>query len=97
MYKQYMGFYNTNYFSATMFQVSFKSISTCNFANVVLSPAIIRHFPCTISLPLMMSLHGLGMIWQGMDRSYATLLKIHTTFACKQTCAIIKAKCKAML
>jgi len=25
------------------------------------------------------------------------ILKINTTFACKQTCVIIKAKCKAML
>jgi hypothetical protein len=97
MFKQYMEFYNTNYFSATMLQVSSKSRSTCNFANVVLSPAIMHHFPCTISLPLMMSLHGRGMIWQGLDGSYATHLKIHTTLACKQTCVIIKANCKAML
>jgi hypothetical protein len=39
MYKHYMGLYNINYFSATMVQVSFKSMSTCNFANVFLSPA----------------------------------------------------------
>jgi hypothetical protein len=94
MYKQYMGFY-INYFSATMLQVSSKSTSTRNFANVVVSPAIMHHFPCTISLPLTMSLHGVGMIWQGLDRSYATYLKIHTTFAFKQTHVIIKTKCKA--
>jgi hypothetical protein len=81
IYKQYMEFYNVNYFSVTMLQVSSKLMSTCNFANVVLSPAIMHHFPCTTSHPLMMSRHGLGMIWQGMDGSYTTYLKIHTAFA----------------
>ena len=95
--KKYKGFYNINYFSATMLQVSSKPTSKCNFANVVLSPAIMHLFPCTMSPPLMMSLHGLGTIWQGLDRSYASYLKIPTKFACKHTCAIIKAKCKAML
>ena len=97
MYKKYMGLYTVNYFSAAMLQVSSKSTSTCNFANVVLSPAIMHHYPYTIPLPLMMSLHGLGTIWQGLDRSYVTYVKINTTLACKQTCVIIKAKCKAML
>ena len=97
IYELDMEFYHVSYFATTTRQVSFKAMSTCNFSYVFLSPAIMHHIPCSLSLPWMLPLHGLEMICQGLDGTYATNLKMYTTSACKYTCVIIKANCKAML